>query len=142
MLSYSQIAWAAHQAGRPSLAYRLLRFESKVADRIPPLLAMELFELALQEVAAAHDDDLIEFVLRDLYSRYILMMMMIMIMIVMMIMIMDNSSRYQLGTIDKKEFISLTRSVPLLFERLLKRMDATTMEDLLKEKGEYELFYC
>ena len=40
---------------------------------------------------------------------------------------------YQLGTIDKKDFISLTRSVPLLFERLLKRMDATTMEDLLKE---------
>ena len=67
--SYSQIAWSAHQVGRSSLAYRLLRFEPKAADRIPPLLAMGLFELALQEVAAAHDDDLIEFVLRDLYSR-------------------------------------------------------------------------
>ena len=41
-----------------------------------------------------------------------------------------------MGTIDKKEFISLMRSTPLLFDKLMKLMDMTTVEDLLKEKGE------
>lgn len=69
MHSYSQIAWAAHQVGRPSLACRLLQYERNVADRLPTLLAMEQYDVALREVEASHDDDLGLFVLLDLYSK-------------------------------------------------------------------------
>lgn len=67
--SYTQIAWSAHQAGRPSLACRLLQFEPNVADRLPPLLLMEEYDNALEEAMRSCDEDLCLFTALHIYMK-------------------------------------------------------------------------
>ena len=66
---YTQIAWSAHQAGRPELACRLLQFEPSIADRLPSLLLMEQYEIALEEAMRSGDEDLSLFTALHIYLK-------------------------------------------------------------------------
>ena len=68
-VGYSQIAWAAYQENRGELANLFLQYERKVADRVPVLLVINQFEKAASEAFYSHDQDLIQFVSLQLFSR-------------------------------------------------------------------------
>ncbi|GAM26637.1 hypothetical protein SAMD00019534_098120 [Acytostelium subglobosum LB1] len=65
-ISYANIASAAHSAGRKYIATKLLDFEPKAADQVPPLLTMNQREMALNKAIESGDTNLIHLVLLNL----------------------------------------------------------------------------
>mgnify|MGYP004658897839 FL=1 len=68
-VSYAQIAWSAHQAGRTDLACLLLQYESRVSDSLPLYLLMNENARAAKEAADSRDADLMTFTAVQLYLK-------------------------------------------------------------------------
>lgn len=68
-ISFEQIARAAHQEGRRSLAIQILEYEKSAANQVPLLLAMDEDTIALDKAIDSGDTDLILFVLLKLREK-------------------------------------------------------------------------
>ncbi|EGG20026.1 hypothetical protein DFA_07142 [Cavenderia fasciculata] len=65
-ISYANIASAAHNARRPNLAIKLLDYEPRAADQVPPLITIGQHEMALNKAIESGDTDLVYLVLLEL----------------------------------------------------------------------------
>jgi len=65
-ISFANIASAAYMAGRRKLAIKLLEYEPKAADQVPPLIKMGEREMALNKAIESGDTDLVYLVLLDM----------------------------------------------------------------------------
>ncbi|KAF8637938.1 hypothetical protein AX17_002559 [Amanita inopinata Kibby_2008] len=68
-VSYAEIAKRAWEAGRTTLATKLLDHETKASDQVPLLLSMKEDRLALIKAVDSGDTDLVYQVLLDLHKR-------------------------------------------------------------------------
>ncbi|KYR01493.1 hypothetical protein DLAC_01480 [Tieghemostelium lacteum] len=65
-ISFANIASAAYMANRKKLAAKLLEYEPKAADQVPPLIKMGESETALGKAIESGDTDLVYLVLLDM----------------------------------------------------------------------------
>eukprot|EP01132_Coremiostelium_polycephalum_P002241 gene2241-2763_t len=65
-ISFANIASAAYVAGKRKLATKLLEYEPKAADQVPPLIKMGESEMALNKAIESGDTELVYLVLLDM----------------------------------------------------------------------------
>ena len=110
--------------GLPELACRLLQFEPSIADRLPSLLLMEQYEIALEEAMRSGDEDLSLFTALHIYLKWE----------------WDQcvTIRYHTEGMKRTEFIELVKKYPGPMNSLreyLRIQNHQEYEDLLKSQG-------
>ncbi|EFA85317.1 hypothetical protein PPL_02318 [Heterostelium album PN500] len=65
-ISYANIASAAYSVGRHHIATKLLEYEPKAAEQVPPLLTMKQRDMALNKAIESGDTNLVHLVLLNL----------------------------------------------------------------------------